>query len=336
MLSQLFAQIKTQISLDLEQFQEVLKSAGITGSGQAKINISTLKKEEGPFDARLAVTAKEVKISQEGKTIENVNGGLSFRKHLIWNPDSSGAPLPTSFNPTDLLSQLRSISPERKNLTIDRMDLQNLTISNFATHILFERNAFKIQNLAMNLLDGGLGGNIVLATGKDFGLSAQIQAAQLDLNQLLEEERRIKGDSRVDLTTGLTVFFDQETGALDLSRTELDLYITHIGKEALDRLLVYLDPEGSKPTLVAARAQIRLALPGRVTIQVKRGMMSLEILFSEGLLSKFKVDRVPVGKVKMVKNLTKDVPNWDTIVQGMTLIGSETYGIDGKGNILLR
>ena len=38
----------------------------------------------------------------------------------------------------------------------------------------------------------------------------------------------------------------------------------------------------------------------------------------------------------MVKELTKDVPNWDTIVQGMTLIGSETYGIDEKGNILLR
>ena len=178
MLSKLFAQVTTQISLDLEQFQDVLKSAGIVGSGQAKINISALKKEEGPFDVRLAVTAKQVNVSQEAKTVQNINGGLSFRKHLVWNPDSSDASLPTSFNPTDLLSQLRSISPKRKNLTIDRMALQNLTISNFATHILFERNAFKIQNLAMNLLDGGLGGNIVLATGKDFGLSAQIEAAQ--------------------------------------------------------------------------------------------------------------------------------------------------------------
>ena len=216
------------------------------------------------------------------------------------------------------------------------MDLETLTISNFATHILFERNAFKIQNLAMNLLDGGLGGNIVLATGKDFGLSAQIEAAQLDLNQLLDKGLRIKGDSRVDLTTGLTVFFKPETGALDLSRTKLDLYITHIGKEALDRLLVYLDPEGSNPTLVAARAQVRLALPSRVTIQMKRGMMNLEILFSQGLLSKFSMQRIPVGKIKMVQELTKGVPNWETIVQSLTLIGAETYGIDEEGNILLR
>ena len=336
MLSELFAQVTTQVSLDLEEFQDVLKTAGIVGSGQAKVNISALKKEEGPFDVRLAVTAKQVNVRQAGKTVQNINGGLSFRKHLIWNPNSSDTSPPPSFNPTDLLSQLRSLSPKRKNLTIDQMDLENLTISNFATHILFERNAFKIQNLAMNLLDGGLGGNIVLATGKDFGLSAQIEAAQLDLNQLLEEDRRIQGDSRVDLTTGLTVFFNPETGALDLSRTELDLYITHIGKEALDRLLVYLDPEGNRPALVGARAQVRLALPGRVTLQMKRGMMNLEILFSQGLFSKFSLQRIPVGKIKMVKELTKGVPNWDTIVRSMTLIGSETYGIDEKGNILLR
>jgi len=336
MLSELFAQVNTQVSLDLEQFQDVLKSAGIVGSGQAKINISTLKKEEGPFDARLAVTAKQVNVSLEGITVQNINGGLSFQKHLVWNPDSTDTSLPTFFNPTDLLSQLRSLTPKRKNLTIDYMDLGALTISNFATHILFERNAFKIQNLAMNLLDGGLGGNFVLATGKDFGLSAQVEAAQLDLNQLLDKELRIKGDSRVDLTTSLTVFFNQETGALDLSRTELALYITHIGKEALDRLLVYLDPEGSNPTLVAARAQVRLALPSRVTIQMKRGMMNLEILFSQGLLSKFSMKRIPVGKIKMVQNLTQDVPNWETIAQGLTLVGSETYGIDEKGNILLR
>ena len=336
MLSQLFAQVNTDISLDLEQFQDVLKTAGILGSGQAKITVSALKKEEGPFDARLGLTAKQMNVTQEGQSIQNINGGLSFRKHLTWNPDSSDTSLPKQFNPTDLLSQLRSISPKRKNLTIDQMNLEKMNISNFSTHILFERNAFKIQNLAMNLLDGGLGGNIVLATGKDFGLSAQIEAAQLDLNQLLDKKLRIQGDSRVDLTTGLTVFFDQKTGALDMSRTELDLFITHIGREALDRLLVYLDPEGNKPMLVAARAQIRFALPGRVTIQMKRGMMDLEILFSEGFLPPLKIKRVPVGKIKMVQNLTKDVPNWDTIVQGMTLIGSETYGIDKQGNILLR
>jgi hypothetical protein len=336
MVSKVFAQVNTQASLDLEQFQDVLQSAGIAGSGQAKVKISTLKKEEGPFDARLAVTVKQMNVRQEGRTIQNINGGLSFRKHLVWNPDLSDTSLPTSFNPTDLLSQLRSLTPKRKNLTIDHMDLGVLTISNFATHILFERNAFKIQNLAMNLLGGGFGGNFVLTTGKDFGLSAQIEAANLDLNELLDKELRIKGDSQVDLTTGLTVFFDPQTGALDLSRTELDLYITHIGKEALDRLLVYLDPEGSKPTLVAARAQVRLALPGRVTIQMKRGMMNLEILFTQGLFSKFKMQRVPVGKIKMVQNLTRDVPNWETIAQGLTLIGAETYGIDEEGNILLR
>ena len=335
-LSKLFAQITMRASMNLEQFQDVLKSAGLAGSGQAKLNFSILKKEEGPFDARLGMSAQAVSVSQEGKTVRNINGGLSLRKHLTWNPDSSATPPPRSFNPTDVLSQLRSLSPKSHNLTIEHIDLGFLAISNLATHILFERNAFKVQNLAMNLLSGGLGGNFILFTGQPIGLSAQIEVAQLDLNELLDKELRIEGDSQVDATIGVTVYFSEEDGALDLSKTKLNLYITHIGKEALDRLLVFLDPEGSRPVLVSARSQVKLANPSRVTIKMARGMMSLEILFDQELLPPVQVSRIPVGKVKMLRNLTQGIPNWETLAQGLTLVGAETYGIDEEGKILLR
>ena len=240
------------------------------------------------------------------------------------------------FNPSDALSQLRSHTNKWKRVSIEDIDLGFLTISNFATHILFDRNTFKIQNLAMNLLGGGLGGNVTLTTGKTFGFSTQLEAARLDLNQLLEEEKRISGDSLVDATIGMGVFFEEETGALDLSRTELNFYITHIGQEALDRILVFLDPEDSNPTLVSARSQVKLANPSRVVIQIARGMMSLEILFGQGLLSDFKMDRVPVGSIKNLQMVTQGIPNWDTITQVLALVGAETYGIDPEGNILIQ
>ena len=209
-------------------------------------------------------------------------------------------------------------------------------MSNFATHILFDRNKFKIQNLAMNLLGGGLGGNVIFTTGKAFGVSTQLEAAQLDLNQLLEKEKRIAGDSLVDATIGMGVFFEEETGALDLSRTELNVYITHIGQEALDRVLVFLDPEGSNPTLVNARSQVKLASPSRVTIQMARGIVNLEILFDQGLIPPVIIPRIPAGKVKMLRNVTQGIPNWETMTQALALVGAETYGIDPEGNILIQ
>ena len=335
-LGKLFAQVKTQVSVDLGQFEDVLKPAGLIGSGQATIGLALLKKEEGPFDASLSVATKKINIKQDGNTVRNIDGGLSLRKNLAWNPTSAEPSSPRLFNPSDALSQLRSHTNKWKKISIENIDLGFLTISNFATHILFDRNMFKIQNLAMNLLGGGLGGNVLLTTGKSFGVSTQLEAAQLDLNQLLEEEKRISGDSLVDATIGMGVFFEEETGALDLSRTELNFYITHIGQEALDRLLVFLDPEGSNPTLVNARSQVKLASPSRVTIQMARGMLNLEILFDQGLVPRVIIPRIPVGKVKMLQNVTQGIPNWESITQALALVGAETYGIDPEGNILLQ
>ena len=335
-LGKLFAQVKTQVSVDLGQFEDVLKPAGLTGSGQATIGLAMLKKEEGPFDANLSVTTKKMNIKQDGNTVRNIDGGLSLRKNLAWNPTSAEQSSPRVFNPSDALSQLRSHTNKWKKISIEAIDLGFVTISNFATHILFDRNTFKIQNLAMNLLGGGLGGNVILTTGKTFGVSTQLEAAQLDLNQLLEEGKRISGDSLVDATIGMGVFFEEETGALDLSRTELNFFITHIGQEALDRLLVFLDPEGSNPTLVNARSQVKLASPSRVTIQMARGMLDLEILFDQGLVPPVIIPRIPVGKVQMLQNVTQGIPNWESITQILAMVGAETYGIDPEGNILIQ
>ena len=335
-LGNLFAKLNTRASVDLAQFQDMLKPAGVVGSGQAALDISLLKKEKGPLDARVSVTTQQLNVKQDGTTIRNIDGGLALRKHLLWNPDLSNNPVTRSFNPTDVLSQLRSLTKKGNRLSIQEIDLGFVKISNFATHILFDRNAFKIQNLAMNLLGGGIGGNLVLTTGKTFGISTQLEAAQLDLNELLEEDLRITGDSLIDATIGLSVFFEEETGALDLSQTELNLYITHIGQEALDRLLVFLDPEGSNPTLVSARSQVKLANPSRVTIQLARGMMSLKILFGQGLISDFTMNRVPVGSMKNLQRVTQGIPNWEMLAQALAMVGAETYGVDSDGNILFQ
>ena len=99
---------------------------------------------------------------------------------------------------------------------------------------------------------------------------------------------------------------------------------------------MFLDPEGSNPTLVNARSQIKLANPSRVTIQLARGMMSLEILFSEGLVPPFRMNRIPVGKLKNFQAVTETIPHWGEIRDVMLLLGAETYGLDKQGQWVMQ
>ena len=161
------------------------------------------------------------------------------------------------FNPSDRIAQLKSLSRKGQTLTIEHLDLGPLTIENFSTHLAFEQQTLKMQNLAMNLLGGGIGGNVIIAAERPLRISARFEVAHLDANQLITTHSKIQGDSNIDATVELATFLQDATGAVDLSRLACNLQITHIGKEALERLLTFLDPEGSNPTLSNAKAQLR-------------------------------------------------------------------------------
>lgn len=335
-LPDMFAQLKTNVRVNLGEFQKVLEPSGLIGTGQAQIGVALLKKERGPLALKVNVGSRGIQLIQDGTRIENLDGQINIRKRLDWLENAVANPRARSFRPSDVLSQLRSVQGKEKSLAIDRVDLGFISVSNFSANVRFDQDAFKIQNLAMNLLDGGLGGDIILTGGKAFGVAGRFEAAHLDLNQLLDETQKISGDSLVDATIGLSVFFEEETGALDLSRTAIKLFITHIGREAVDRLLVFLDPEGSNPTLVTARSQIKLANPSKVSIELARGMLSLEILFSEGLLQPFRLNRIPIGKMKQFKAVTEGIPDWDNVRDLMSMVGAHTYGFDHEGKLVLQ
>jgi len=335
-LPDVFAQVETSARLSLDEFQQVLRPQGLLGSGQADLSLSLLKKERGPLSFRLELGSRDVNVSQDGTRIKKVQGQISIRKQLEWRDHRSGTRLKGRFRPSDILSQLRSIKGKERSLAIDRLEVGGLTISDFTANIVFDQDSFKIQNVAMNLLDGGLGGNIIVRGGKAFGVAGRFEAAQLDLNQLLVDQRKISGDSRVDATIGFSVFFEEDTGVLDLSRTEMRLFVTHIGAEAVDRLLVFLDPEGSNPTLVSARSQIKLANPSNVALQLSRGMLSLKIQFSEGVLPTFELKRIPVGKIKQFKAVTEAIPAWENVRAIMDIMGAKTYGIDNQGTLVIQ
>jgi len=335
-LAQLFAELETHANVDLGVFQQVLKPLGIQGTGQAGIRVQVRKKEQGTLASAVDVSMKQVSLRQDTSTIQDTTGSIQLRKSLAWKPGEPGKPQRTRFQPSDVIAQLQRLSKKEDTLTLKHLQIGPLTVQDFSTHLHFDQRALKVQNMSMNLLGGGLGGNVILAAEHPPRLSAWLEAAQLDLNQLVDPAARIAGDSEIAATIGLTALLQDEAGALDLSQSEFQLHITHIGKEALDRLLVFLDPQGSRPALAIARSQLKLANPSDVTLEIARGLLNLTIHFQGRLIPTFHLDRVPLAKMKNIERLTAAIPNWEAVSKILTMIGAESYSFTPEGELVMQ
>jgi len=334
-LAKLFIQLQTTLGLDIERFQEVLEPYGLSGSGKAQVSISMQKQEQGTLKTSLQVGTQELSVVRDGTELKNMNGGLQIRKSLRWSTDDLKTTARKPFLPSDRIAQLKTFSGKGQRISIDEITLGPLTIQHLSTHVAFQQHVLRIQNLAMNLLGGGIGGNIAIAVEHPLRVSAGFEIANLDVNQLLKKNNQISGDSEIAATIALDAIFQDETGAIDLSRLACRVDITHIGKEALERLLVFLDPEGSNPTLSNARAQLKLANPSKVHIEIARGQLNLIIRFQGSFIPTFTLNRVPIAKMKHIEKMTAAIPNWKTLVPLLDMIGAETYRFSPEGELVL-
>ena len=334
-LAKLFVQVNTQLGVDLEPFQTALQTFGISGKGKALIGIDLHKQEQGRLKASIQVKGEKLSVGQEGAELQEMNGGLQIRKTLRWNPNDLKTPSQGSFLPSDRIAQLKTHSRKGQQITLAEIKIGPVIIQNLSTHVAFQGHVLRIQNLAMNLLGGGIGGNFAIAVEHPLRLTADFDIANLDINELMTKNNRISGDSKISATLALNARFQDETGAIDLSRLTCQANITHIGKEALDRLLVFLDPEGSNPTLSNARAQLQLANPSHVSIDIARGQLNLQIKFQGSLIPTFTLNRVPIAKMKHIEKLTAAIPNWNTLVPVLDMIAAEAYSFSPEGELIL-
>ena len=335
-LAKLFVQLDTHLGLDLDPFQKALQAFGLSGSGKTQVDIHVLKREQGDLIASVHAGGETVSVAQEGTELKNMNGGLHIRKTLRWDTDGVKAPSRKSFLPSDRVSQLKMFSGKGQRIAIDAFTLGPLSIERFSTHVAFQEHVLRIQNLAMNLLGGGIGGNIALSIERPLRLAADFELANLDINELLTNKNRIEGDSKIAATLAVDARFQDETGAIDLSRLACQVNITHIGKEALDRLLVFLDPEGRNPTLSNARAQLKLANPSYANIDIARGQLNLVIEFQGSLIPTFTLNRIPIAKMKHIEKLTAAIPNWDTLTPVFNMVRAETYSFTPEGELIMK
>ena len=335
-LAKLFVQLQTKLAVEIEEFQQVLEPFGLSGNGKAQVALSLHKQEQGDLKASLAIGTQELSLVQNETELNNMNGGLQVRKSLKWYTDNAQTTAHNPFLPSDRIAHLKRLSGKGQKITIDHVKLGPLDVEHLSANVAFQQQTFRIQNLAMNLLGGGIGGNMTIAIAHPLRISAGFEIANVDVNHLIKNTNRISGDSQIAATIALDTILREDTGAIDLSRLACQIDITHIGKEALDRLLVFLDPQGSNPTLSNARAQLKLANPSLVHIEVARGLLNLRIEFQGSLIPNFQLDRIPIAKMQQIEKLTAAIPNWESLIPLLDMIAAGTYRFSPEGELVLK
>jgi translocation and assembly module TamB len=336
LLGPVFVKMRSNANIDLDKFQDVARSYGLIGSGRAGFSMSLLKRERGPLDVRLSLLPRRLSLTKDSNHVEEFDGAIEVRKVFQWIPALNGHTPESSFTPTRLLPDLRAASPSRQDIHIRQVEAGALQAEDLSAGLFFDRNRFVLQDLAMTMLDGGLGGEVVLTGGKGFGLNMRLEATRIDMNRLLPLAEQIRGDSLIDGTLTASVLFDASSGRLDLGGSKLDLSLSRIGQDGLDRVLRFLDQKGSNPSIVGARSAVKLANPSSAQVTLSKGLVGLQILFQEGLLSRFKMDRIPIGQIKQVQNFTENIPHWNMIRRIMEVVGAEHYGVDQEGEFVLQ
>ncbi|MEO5333092.1 MAG: hypothetical protein H7839_13815 [Magnetococcus sp. YQC-5] len=295
-LNALFLDLSGQIKMDLAREKQFLSAFGIKGQGEHDLDLTAFKPAMGPVEIRLTGIPRGLSWQQSGFSMTGLEGKWTGLKTFGFIKPST----PPKVGMRRMFSLERITTPAAwkstdKRVGIAGMEIAGIRAEEIAMTVSFLEDTIRGQDLEMRLLGGTIGGNVLLEGVKPSRFDAVLEGVALDLNQLMPGAKRITGESTVNFVSRHSIRFDRDTGRLNWGRTEINVLFTHIGKEAVDRLLLFLDPKESNPAIVNARSKVSYANPATLDLQLTKGTIKLKIDFREGLVSTLTIDRIPLG-----------------------------------------
>ncbi|MBF0295460.1 MAG: hypothetical protein HQL96_09750 [Magnetococcales bacterium] len=294
---------------------------------------SLFKAARGPVTARLTLDPNGLSWKGEGVFLQRAAGKVSGVKTL-W---LTGPPPATSSSQRrafalERLATPASWSASDRRLRIDALEIAGVKAEEIGLDLSFHEETIRGSHLEMRLLGGRIGGNLLVDAVRPGRIDAVLEGVGIDLNQLLPEGERLARDSSVDCVARLALRFEKESGKLSWGRSEMSLIFTRIGREALDRLLLALDPRESNPALVNARSKVAYANPASLDLQLAKGTVKLRIEFASGLISSLNVERIPLGVLGRFERIGRELVPLENLMRLLTLAGTTHLQLEAHEN----
>jgi hypothetical protein len=266
-----------------------------------------------------------------GVALKNLTGSFPFSKSLSLDPNMLSSKS-TSPAQKRFFKQLRGFSRYKNNIQADSLEIEGQRISNIGMDMVFKDNRLAADKFIFDVLGGTVGGHFSFTqTEKGSALKFSTEFAKIDSSRLLPTNKEENIDSQIDGNMEIAL----ETVSLD--KLLLKIAITKIGTKTLDRLLLFIDPEESKPAIVDTRAKLKLASPHRVLISLDNGNLDVEVWLKSDLLGIIKapeLKRIPVAGLKQFATINQQLQSLQEVLQILKIIAAKGIAFENEALVM--
>lgn len=313
MVNRLDIALVSALHLKIDQNTALTKNLKADGALSSRQSLSLVPGKEIVLDGEIGFDKFNASVEPSVK-VNGIAGRFPFNKKYRLNKKSL-VPAQIENPPISqkgFFSQLRNFSAYKNILRIGSIEYDAYKASNVGMDLLYKDNQLAVEKFIFDALKGSLGGQLFLTQSpKGPMLNFSTEFAGVDFDELMGRKSTGGGaKSQIDgnMQFGFKVSQGSSDEKISLDQIDAKIAITRIGDEALERILMFLDPEESKPAIVDTRAKLKLAKPHRMSIVLENGNLSLEIWLKSDLLGGIvkapELKRVPVTSLKVFRQVS--------------------------------
>lgn len=314
------------------------KGFSINGEGDLK-DISVKRKDEVlvkglrggfPFSKTLAIVFEGDGITEDGARA--APAGAADENHSV---RSAG-----------FFTALRGQAAGRNNVKVDAVRAGPVLIEDMTLDLYFRDSGFGADYFRASLLGGAATGSARVKGGAKahrFGFTQVFTG--LDLGKLLGEDAGLAGkDAEIDgdVTINLSLEPGRAGKGIDITGIDAAAHLSRVGRKALDRLLLFLDPQESKPSIMSARLALKYATPVKVDMIARHGNMSLKVdlkyspLFGGKTITMPVVDRFPIQSLVNFGVMREYLEKLEPVSDALRKAAATSVVMDADGAARLR
>jgi hypothetical protein len=332
-----------QVQLDeaiLKQLHLMEGKVQTHGSLESNLNLNLRAGKEVVVDGDVAFNHFNLTLPEK-ISLTDLHGKFPFNKKLVLNRSLLASVTPKfRASRKGFFNHLRQFSQYKNILTLKQVEAGKHKVSNLGLDLLFGNNQLMIERFMFNTLNGGVAGNLFLThpkAGPELNFSTEF--AGLNFGSLVGLKEDVESEIDGNVQLGFQIGEGTAGQPITLDQIDAKIFITRIGADVLDRILLFIDPEESRPAIVVLRAKLKLASPHRLIVTLKNGNLNFEAWLKNKILGDIlkapELKRVPISGLKQFKMISEKLQTLTGLRDALATMAAQGLEFDEDGKLVL-